>query len=262
MKIIGFVGPKGSGKDTAADLLDKAGRSKGKISFAGPLKEICAKIYNIPIQTLNDPVLKEKKFVDMKNFGKPIILTSRSLKDIKKELQSRLKEYSPEDSIMKYNVDKVAINGIEGQSMESPRQLMQVVGTDFIRERVYGKWHMEAAFADENLAKLTKSGLYCVTDVRFPNELEFLQNKFGSSFECYYVERPEAEKILAAATHASETGVKLIREMLPTANIIKNDGSLDDLKKKLEKLKDPVDSQVAGAATPGKKSKFVYGPRN
>lgn len=258
MLIIGFVGPKGSGKDTAADLLQDMKLANGRISFAGPLKDICAKVFNISPTILNDPDFKERKFTEMKNYGTPITLTGRLLREVKKECAARLQEYDEVTGIMTYNVDRVAVNGLEGRIMETPRQLLQIIGTDFIRERIYKKWHLEAAFSPATLSKLSKSGIYCVTDIRFVNEYEFLKEKFGDKFVCYYVERPEKEAILAQATHPSELGVKEIRALLGEGAVLKNDGSIEDFKSTLESLK--IEKEVE--TKPAKGSRFVYGTKS
>lgn len=254
MRIISFVGPKGSGKDTAADLLKESKKAHGKISFAGPLKQICAKVFGVDLGILNDPVLKEKLFVDLKNFGKPIELTERLLRQVKKECAAMLEEYDPNTGLMRYNIDRVSVTGLAGQLMESPRQLLQVIGTEFIRDRIYKGWHVEAAFSDSALAKLTQSGTYCVTDTRFTNEYEFLKEKFQDDFICYYVERPEKEEILAKATHASELGVKEIRAIIGEKAVIKNDSTIEEFQEKLDKLIETV------AVSPARRgSRFVFG---
>lgn len=251
MRVIGFVGPKGSGKDTAADLLRELKKAHGRISFAGPLKEICSKVFSIPSTLFHDPDLKERPFVELPSVGQDVVLTSSLLKQVKKECAARLPEYDITTGFMIYNIDRVSIAGLENQVMKSPRQLLQIIGTDLIRERVYKKWHLEAAFSETALAKL-KGTVFCVTDVRFVNEYQFLKDKFGDDFTCYYVERPEKEAVLDEATHPSELGVREIKALLPEENILKNDGTMEDFKEKLDKLE-----IKPGVET--KKSRFVYG---
>ena len=81
MKIVAFVGLKGSGKDASADLLKKAKRSKGKVSFAKPLKEICSKVFKIPMNYFEQVELKEKKLETS------VSLTPRILKAILRECE-------------------------------------------------------------------------------------------------------------------------------------------------------------------------------
>lgn len=249
MKIVGLVGPKGSGKDTVAALLKDLNKSNGKISFAGPLKEIISKVFDVSLTVLNDPVLKEKPFKT------PIVLTSRNLRAVKHECMERLDRFS-EDGTLLYFPDKATISGLEGREMKSPRELMQVIGTDFIRMRIFDEWHTRAAFAEPALAKLVKGGVYCVTDVRFVNEYEYLANKYGKDFVCFYVERPEAEARLAEATHPSELETLKIKALLPEGHIIMNDGTMEELKTKSSMLLDKfgVEKQTVKK---GSRLKFV-----
>lgn len=263
MKIIGFVGPKGSGKDTAADLLKEMGKARGKVSFAGPLKDMCAEVFDIPPNFFHDPDLKEKPFTELENFGTPMKLDRRTLRLLKKQCTARLPEVAdPETGAMAYNIDRVSVTGLEDRQLNTPREVLQVVATDFIRNKVYDEWHMRAAFSEKALAKLESNKIYCVTDIRFPNEYEFLREKFGDAFECYYVERPEAEERLAKATHPSETEILKIKALLEETNVLQNDGTIAEFKKKLKALKPPK-GETSKSGTTGKPgSRFVYGPRS
>lgn len=229
MRIIGFVAPKSGGKDTAAAILIEGKKANGKLSFAGPLKEICSKVFGISLTILNDPVNKERPF------KQPLVLTRKHLRDIKHECVSRLDPVN--GTFIVYNPNKASTSGLENKTVASPRELMQVIGTDYIRQRIFGEWHLQAAFSPETLAKHAKNGVYCVTDIRFVNEYEYLKKRFGNDFQCYYVERPEAEEKLKEATHPSELETQKIKALLPESNIIRNDGSIDDLKKKLLAIK-------------------------
>lgn len=251
MKFIGYIGPKGSGKDSAFEILLKKGKVQGKLSFAGPLKDICSKVFGIPPRLFVDPILKEKPFSDG-----PITLTSKVLRQVKKEIVSWLPEVT-EDGYVRYNADKATLVGVENRQVASPRELLQVVGTEFIRERVYQNWHVEAAFGDKVLSELDGKA-YAITDIRFENELEYLRNKFGSDFTAFYVERPEAEERLKTATHASELTAIELRKMVGEESVLQNNGSLEDFEKTVLNSKLP---DVSAAANPKKKSKFIYDRR-
>ena len=62
MKIVGLVGPKGAGKDTVFELLRDMKKSHGKISFAGPLKQICKAVFDLNDLQVNDAFEKERLF--------------------------------------------------------------------------------------------------------------------------------------------------------------------------------------------------------
>lgn len=226
MKIVSFTGPKGSGKDTSADILKKEGIADGKISFAGPLKKICQEVFGLHHTLVNDPIFKEKP---LKN-GE-IVVTAKLLRKIS---QMMLDYLDPDEFY--YNPNKASVIGLEGVPLRTPREILQVIGTEWIRNRIHPDWHLYAAFSSKALASLNEDGLYCVTDARFVNEHQFLATKFGQDFKSFYIERPEAEEELAKATHDSERKVLEVKAIIPAENIILNDGSLEDLKKKLLSL--------------------------
>jgi hypothetical protein len=243
MKVIGITGPKNAGKDTVADFLYDLKRSNGKVSFAGPLKEICSMVFDLIPETFSDRMLKETPFTH------PIVLTSRHLRSIKKEMVKMLDPVKYE-----FSVERGAINGIEHRSIRTPRELLQVIGTDFIRQRIDTNWHVKAAFADERLEQLGYN-TFCVTDIRFLNEFQYLAEKFGDDFSGYYVDRPCAEEDLAQATHPSELGVLEVKNLIPETNIILNHGKLTDLKSTAKELK--LDKAPTTKKLKGSKFKFV-----
>lgn len=256
MRILGLVGPKGSGKDTTADLLEELKISDGKISFAGPLKKICGEVFDLHHNFFHDVNLKEKPL------KQTITLNSRNLRLIKNACVEWLDPYTDGGTRILYNPNKASISGIEGMEITTPRQLLQVIGTNFIRDRLFNEWHLHAAFSDKALSKLKENGIYCVTDVRFPNEYEFLRNKFGSDFKGFYIQRPEAEHKLAQATHPSETEVvKVKNAMGEEAMILKNDGTVEDLKNMLKTLDLQKEKDSKPTATK-RKSRFVYVEKN
>jgi hypothetical protein len=253
MKLIGFVGPKQAGKDTAALILKDLKVSRGKLSFAGPLKRICSEIFNIPAIMLEDPILKEKAFKE------PLVLTRKHLRDVKNKCVEILDPYTDGGEIVLYNPNKATIIGLENRTINSPRELLQIIGTDFIRNRIFEGWHLNAAFSDATLEYQKKqhgvNAALCVTDIRFVNEYLYLKNRFGSDFNCFYILRPDAEKILESATHASELETKKIRELL-TDSVIKNEGNVDELKETLSKL------ELLKEVKAAKKSRAVFVDKN
>lgn len=251
MKVLGFVGPKGAGKDEAYKLLRESGKVLQKMSFAAPMKEICKKVFELTDYQVDDPVGKERELET------PITLTNRHLRLINKELASWVEPVDAETGIIRYNVNKISVAGLEGMVFKTPRHLLQFIGTDYIRDRVWTEWHVTAALSDKALAKLPdQNAIYAVTDVRFENELSALQTKFGPAFAGFYIERPEAEERLKQATHPSELMTIKLRETLGPDAVLKNDGDINDLKKTLKSIKVPSEPYKLP-----KKSKFVFGER-
>ena len=260
MRIIGLIGPKGSGKDTSYELLRDQKRVDGKISFAGPLKQICGQVFGLHHVYLNDAVLKEKEL------EQPITLT---LKHIRKIIEL-CEEYVPSvtsDGLILYRSNAVSTTGLEGRVFKTPRELLQIIGTELIRERIYKGWHLSAAFSPKvlNSTKEDKDGrkrrvykqdgTYAVTDVRFENEHDFLAERFGKAYKAFYVKRPEAEEVLATATHPSELETQKIRAKLEDS-VIDNSGTLEDLGKLLGSL----DLKAEVTEVPEKGSRFRYTP--
>jgi hypothetical protein len=249
MKIVSFTGPRGCGKDTAANILKKEGIADGNISFAGPLKKICVETFKLHHNYFNDPNLKERPLTN------PITLTPRIFRSI----ISLMMDYLDIDEFY-YNPNAASIAGLDGRVLKTPREILQVIGTDWIRDRIHPDWHLRAAFSNKALSQLKPNGLYCVTDARFPNEYQFLAERFGEDFQGFYIERPEAEELLAQSSHSSELQVLEVKKMISPENILVNDGSIEDFKKKLLNL-----NLKAATSTKSKSSKFKFvraGSRN
>lgn len=217
MQIIGFVGPKSAGKDASAKILIDAKIADGRIAFADPLKKMCSEIFEIPPRLFIDPILKEKPLAS------PVILTIKKLRAVRDMCVKIIPEHA--SGVTLYNSSLSSVCGLENREINTPRELLQVVGSDFIREKIYPLWHIKAAF----LSVKNPQGTYCVTDIRFLNEYLHLKNTYNSEFQCYYVERPSAEEGLKAATHSSELQINEIKPLIEAHNIIKNDGTLEDL---------------------------------
>lgn len=236
MNLINVTGPKGCGKDTVAAELKKRKQVKAILSFADPLKTVVGEVFGLHRNLLYDADLKELALKE------PITLSRKNLRELKKALPSFL---NPEIDGCFYNIDNASISGLEGQVMTTPRQLLQIIGTDFIRDRVFKDWHINAAFQKNFLAKkhkgvkFEKRDTISVTDCRFLNELEHLSDRFGKETISIYVERPEAEAKLLNDMHPSEQGMIEIKKRIeedPNGYIIVNDGTLAELHKKVQKV--------------------------
>lgn len=252
MHLIGFIGPKGSGKDTSYSILKELKKVDGKISFAGPLKAICGEVFNLHFNLLNDPILKERELRE------PITLTGRHIRQIRNLCEEYVNPVTPEGIIL-YRSNAISTVGLEGRVFKTPRELMQIIGTELIRDRVWKGWHRAAAFSTKALSKLKTNGTYAVTDVRFLDEHEFLTERFEGSYKAFYVSRPEAEKALEGATHPSELETQRIRAVL-TDSVIYNSGTLEDLTGKLTNLDFGFNTATTDAAPP-KGSRFRFAPR-
>jgi hypothetical protein len=102
---------------------------------------------------------------------------------------------------------------------KSPRQLMQLLGTEFGRDLI--DRDIWIILARRRINELFKRGISIViTDVRFENEAEMIRNMNGL---IVHIERPGIE---AVASHISEKGI----ERLPEDYVIYNTHTIDTLR--------------------------------
>ena len=125
----------------------------------------------------------------------------------------------------------------DSHGIDTYRQLLQVLGTDCGRNIIHPTIWSTALFADykalnppRNMAEyhLVKR-LYpdwIIADVRFPDEVEKVKERLGMVIR---IERPGID---TNDQHASETAL----DDYDFENVIINDGSIDDLGRKIEAL--------------------------
>ena len=153
--IIGLVGKKGAGKSTIGKFLEPRGFKR--VAFAGPLKEILSKTFDIPLDVLNDPSAKE-------NYSLSLRLDKESVMRI----LANAAPYHP----IPFTVLSKVLKNIPDTFITNPRQLMQVVGTDVFRNYVDKDYWLRCF---ENQILIGQD--YVCEDVRFPNELDTIKNK-------------------------------------------------------------------------------------
>lgn len=108
---------------------------------------------------------------------------------------------------------------------QSPRQLMQSLGTEWGRNNVHTElWLLLAAQNLDLLARTHDNAKgFVVSDIRFENEAEFIRKRGGLVI---HVQRHGAQHVNA---HASESGIEIRTRDV----VITNNGSIDDLQKHL-----------------------------
>jgi len=160
--IIGFHGRLGSGKDTAAERLAQIVDCDTEfVSFAGKLKASAAALFGIPVESWqewkNDP---DVRFV-VEHKKAP----TRHIADL------------------------------------SAREILQRYGTEAHRDIFGDNFWVDQALGDppmsQGLANMMymKHELTLVTDARFPNELEGIQERMGVVVELIGKDDPEVYKI-------------------------------------------------------------------
>ena len=168
--IIGFAGRCRSGKTVLSEVCEKYGYQR--LSFALPLKQLCADILDISIDELNRA----------KNENIPIEIT------IGKDICEILSE---ETNIPIETTTEIC----DGKYLHTVRDMLQFIGTDYIRK--YNKdWHVNKIreMIDENTN-------YVIDDVRFPNEKKIIEELGG---DCWFVTRTTLENV---SNHESETSI-------------------------------------------------------
>lgn len=140
--LIGISGKIGSGKDTAAEIIQHLTNPMGLDmfpyevkKFAGKLKIIASILTGIPVEKFEDQEFK--------------------------------KQYLGED--WNYQIDK--FNPIQKMTV---RELLQKLGTEAMREGLHTNVWVNALFADYN-----ENSNWLVTDTRFANEAEAIKKLGG-----------------------------------------------------------------------------------
>lgn len=170
--IISLVGVKRSGKSTAAMMLQDMLPDANSIAIADKLKRVCSNAFDLDLIHFNSQELKEEPLIyplNLKMEGLSTILESFKLPNSKA-----------------VNVSSEHILELATMRMRTPRQILQNVGM-FIRD-VFGKSiHMHHLDLSKDLT--------IVSDVRFKNEFEYLDNLKGYTHIPIYVENKVAEAV-------------------------------------------------------------------
>ena len=159
-KVIGFAGRMRNGKTQAA--LHLVGKYDYlKLSCAGALKELCAKLLNIDLDTLNE----------MKNNNVPI-----NVKPDERWIDIISNCIDVDKDIITHDLENIVFKDV--------RDVLQYVGTDIIRKHKEN-WHVDILRSE--IASLLEQGYKVVIDdVRFTNECDMIK-EFGG--EVYFVNR-------------------------------------------------------------------------
>jgi hypothetical protein len=229
-EIIGLAGNKGSGKDTASKvLIEKHGFKP--ISLALPLKKLVGAVFDIPFENLDDPALKEKPF------EKPLVITNDKVYEIVRRCSNLLdlaKFRKSEENVLKYMNKRIVSKTTlvqtpqgpfqqkEYKSFETPRKLLQFVGTDLIRDCISPYFWCKVL--DEAIKNDNK---VVITDVRFFEEREYVKVKRGTLVK---IERGDQ---VSKDGHASENSLGGNNEY---HFLIRNNGTVPQLLERLDAI--------------------------
>ncbi len=187
--VLGLNGPAGAGKDTVADYLVATHGWDGKLSFAGNLKKICKRTFQLTDDDINSQEGKMRRFL------KPRVLTQTHLNVIL-NLMVETHRYHP---LRKGG--KAEVLSLVGTEMRTPRRVLQLVGTDICRALI-PNYHVDVLVAQ---IRANPNKRYIITDVRFPNEGDVVLDAFKGLVA--YVDRPNPAAQNVDRTHASETAM-------------------------------------------------------
>ena len=197
--IISLSGLKRSGKDCCADILVNKFKFK-KISFAEPLRSLCSKVFEIPVETFLSDELKEKDFVY------PLILTEAHLGHFLTVLEDDF-------NCPLYGYQVESLHNFIGFQFKHPRHILQIVGTDMVRDCINDQfWMIQAK------KRITETdGNVVIPDCRFPNEIDLVKSLGGLT--CL-IKRPslQSKDLHVSEQHMNDESLFRV--------VISNDGTL------------------------------------
>lgn len=169
--IYAISGPKMNGKDTFANLLIQHDPSFTKLSFAKPLKDMCQRIFDLTDEQVNDEVAKERFF--SQDDKHPV------------QIDHYLAQLNAATGLFLKAANKLAY---------TPRQILQYVGTDYVRAAQDDYW------VQALLKQIEPGKNYVIADCRFPNEALALRNVGATIIRLVRLAKPTR----GAPEHASE----------------------------------------------------------
>lgn len=208
--IIGIAGKKQVGKDTCFSFLNENGKFEN-IKFADTLKDILCMLTGCSREDLESDEFKSKKLPKCWDCW-------------------RVSEYSEHDSLVNlFSSHEEAMKHMEdvynpctvGLVSYTYREALQHIGTNLLRVQFNPD-----VWINSTLAKIKKAEDCIITDVRFPNEVNAIRKLGG---KVILVKRDTGLNDV----HVSENALDGIIDF---DYIIENNGSLEELKLKLDKI--------------------------
>ena len=195
-----------------------------KYAFADNFKRMIPESFNIPICHFYDEVLKETKFESPYQFSRK--KAEEIGMWIERENGIRL-----DRSIYQ----KMLVFGKYETSFESPRKMMQFIGTDFLQVMYGSEYHVNVL-----LRKIGDKENIVVSDVRFDHEVIGLRK---AGFKIISIRRPGVES--SSSGHRSENDLDGKEHLFDA--VVENNSGLDELYAKVDslflKLRDEYDAE-------------------
>jgi len=197
----------GSGKNTVGDIIEKLcltnnGPKFEQKSFARKLKQIASLLTGIPVEDFEDQEFK------------------------KSYLGS---EWGTVQQVPLNSIPPFA--DIQFNALMSVRELLQKLGTEAIRDGLHPNAWVNSLMCEYKRPKMSEynPSNWIITDVRFPNELEAIEDVKGLTLK---VVRPVKKSKTTARLHPSETSL----DKAEFNYTIINDGSIEDLIEKVRQI--------------------------
>lgn len=148
-----------------------------------------------------------------------------NLKSINLQISSYIKMYAKN------------ISNWDGSEDEKPRSLLQELGTDIIRNKIDEKLFIRRIIEDIKVYSYYFD-IITISDARLPLELDLIKNEFSYVYRLNII-RPNFENNLSSneKKHITEVALDNYNNY---EYIIENNGSFDDLNKKIVKIVDEV----------------------
>lgn len=188
--IIGLGGRKESGKSALSKVCKEYGYEV--VRFAEPLKQLVSSLIHV----------KREELDALKNVEREYVFYDMDCQFIAKET----------DIDFHFIKEKLG-----GKVFHTVRELLQIIGTDIIREK-QSDWHVRKTLEYIESEEIKDKNVV-IDDLRFPNERKMIESLGGT---CWFIIRPRIDNI---SNHISETS--LIWQDFE--NVIVNDESLEYL---------------------------------
>lgn len=182
--ILGLSGQMESGKSTVANILVENLGFK-ELSFAGDLKELCKYVFSL---TDHHVYTTEGKAESLN----PKVLFSRTSTALLLEWVSGNVPHITGDHIRK-------VREFEGMEFETPRKLLQILGTDVLRNTFGQDYHVKIV---KGKILRPEMGSVVVSDARFENERRMLRECGGLNILIKCAQQTESY-----GTHISENNL-------------------------------------------------------
>ena len=229
--LIALSGPKGCGKTTMAKFGVGVCGADSIVPLAAELKLMAMKFFGLT----KEQVYGSEKEIP---FAKPIIANDRTLSKIVRRMSSTLDQMGLGDL---FNPHKIALNLLPRGPFNTPRELMQKLGTE-IMQAIYKDYSILATI----MPIAGKNGIFFVDDMRFPREDELLREKSHFYYSVCVTGRKEKTKDV----HSSEHAWKEI-DFFAT---VENGGSIkkfqENILKVFQKIKEDVIERVMAGDIP------------